>query len=294
LCVFIVLAILLITSVALFEKWYVSFAVGYPIEQAQKAYKQSQFDEAITILERLDVTHPLNAEQRVLLNDIYLAKSEYLTQRKIFPVALSTLGRISHDYARIAVVEQRRAELLQLIEETNRLEKKRALSVGRSRHSHASPVAASPAPASPVAASPVAASSAAASPADRSERAFSKQAAGLHSEVAPTPNVVTPLPIPVRSATGRNEPTFATVTRMLGSSLIRSHSSTAKTGPRPSPSKENREPSRWHAKSDLAQKDAVQYNELLAGYFSRPPNNSEVQAEPPSLHEWIEQGKPNF
>jgi len=270
-CVFIAFAIMLISSVVLFEKWYVSLTVSYPIEQAQKAYKQNQYDDAISILERLDAAHPLNKQQRALLNDIYWTKAEFLTAKKILPTALSTLARISHDYNKIAVVEQRRCKLLQLMEQSKRLESKSK----QSKNEHALLVDKQPSRTTPNEIVPVSAVT------PISTRATS-QSRLLPTGIASTPAI-----------SSANEPTFATVTRMLSVSIVGSQS-TAGTEPHRIKARQTREPSKWSSKSHLAEKDGVRYNELLAEYFSRPSKNSEVQAEPPSLNEWIEQGKPNF
>jgi hypothetical protein len=101
--------------------------------------------------------------------------------------------------------------------------------------------------------------------------------------------------VTAKSGNSSQQPTFATVTRLLGASILRptSHKTAKAEAPR-NTNTEIRSTSTDHAKSDLAEKDTVRYNELLAGYFSRPAKNSQAPAEPPSLHEWIEQGKPNF
>jgi len=43
----------------------------------------------------------------------------------------------------------------------------------------------------------------------------------------------------------------------------------------------------------ITENDQVRYNELLAGYFSQEHKVSGAN-EPPSLKEWIDNGRPKF
>ncbi|CAN5327785.1 hypothetical protein BH10CYA1_BH10CYA1_30100 [soil metagenome] len=113
---FAVVGLVLITFFLLgFEKSYSGFSNRYVIEQATQAYKEYRFDDAATMLERLSISHKLDDEQRTLLSDVYLSRSEQRVGRSDYAGAKSDLEKIPSQYSKFVLVTGKRNELVELI-----------------------------------------------------------------------------------------------------------------------------------------------------------------------------------
>jgi len=316
-----------------FEKSYSGFSNHYVIEQASQAYKENRFDEAATILERLSISHKLDDDQCTFLSDVYLARAEQRVGRSDYVGAMSDLDKIPPHYSKFLLVTGKKNELAELIKVQQAQLQAQATAAAKnhlksSDNSRLRLAAKTPVPSSTeaIASAPpaISGSTRAALQPVRSESiparlesmpAHSEPAlahsesisAGsesmpAHSESTPARSGSPPARSESRSVRSDLPParSESTASRFESS---KSHLEFSTTASESQPSSSEPAASRIESKvqkgsgkskvAKITENDQVRYNELLAGYFSQEHKVSGAN-EPPSLKEWIDNGRPKF
>ncbi len=310
----IVLGLVLITIFLLgFEKSYSGFSNRYVIEQATQSYKENRFDEAATILERLSLSHKLDDEQRTLLSDVYLARSEQRAGRSDYVGAMSDLLKIPPQYSKFILVTGRRNELAELIKVQQAQAQAQALAAAKN---HVKSERSKSQLSSKALANSATTATLQAPPAISVTPATETVSSGNHGQAQSTGSE---FPASRIESSGRAESQMShsgSQTLLSGSQTSHSGSQTSLSGSQAAQSEV--QPSRLETKptasnspamrseasvpngllkakaSKITENDQVRYNELLAGYFSQEHKQSSGASEPPSLKEWIDIGRPKF
>ncbi len=316
-----------------FESSYSGFSNHYVIEQATQAYKENRFDEAATILERLSISHKLDDEQRTLLSDIYLARSEQRVNRSDYVGAMSDLDKIPSQYSKFVLVTGKRNELAELIKVQQAQVQAQAFSATSSHlKSERNKLRLAAKTLVPPSTNSVSKAPLAISVASKAETV--PAATASPSQLTPTPPQSTPTPPQSTPTPPQSTPTPPQSTPTPPQSSPSPHESqtyrpeTPASRARPqartdsqapnsdapsnasspclesqptisstAPSKSEPSTQRGLLKAKtvkITENDQVRYNELLAGYFSQEHKQSSGSSEPPSLKEWIDIGRPKF
>lgn len=264
------------------DKSYTAFSTKYAIEQSAKAYKENRFNEAATILERLTVTHKLADDERALLNDIYLARADWHAQQQNYTAGLADLAKISPGYGKFLLVNQKQHEFGELL---------KTQSIAGTTKMHRSDAAASR--------RVLSASATRATKMRRSMDAPNLSTCALTNSVQRTE--------PMRHTAQMAKPTWTKAP--ITSAAPTHHWTDAVNGTAQAPqaavaaaptrrSSDVSTPAPQAAtgahRRKYAESEVVRYNELLAAYFSQDRKAASKPAEPPSLKEWIDLGKPSF
>lgn len=272
-----------------FEGEYSGFTNRYVMEQAKIAYKGNRFDEAGTILERYALTHKLTDSESNLLSDVYYARANERANRAQYALALADLNKINLQYSNYPLVTGKRNEILECV--------KVAQAKARLQNSHGRNTRSASAPSAPFAAKQIGLTP------DMVSKRFDKTIEktlvtahgaldgdmGRHNPRGGTDSV-TEIGTTARAATQRTpsdsaEQDTSSVHSKEGPAAV---TGSGKLVSPPLAAKTARAPAK------ITESDQVRYNELLAGYFSEEHKQAAPSPEPPSLKEWIEQGRPKF
>jgi hypothetical protein len=304
-----------------FEKSYSGFSSQYVVDQARQAYKDNHFDEAATFLERLALTHKLDEDSKTLLNDVYLARSSQRVQRLDYVGAMADLDKIPPQYSKFVLVTGRKNELTELIKVRRQQQQAQSFPLPKNRSrsdrskSHLASkesTQSSPGEQSMLAPPVMPAANSTESNWEHSPSGFRPQslasrfdsqatrgdsqslvAHGDSHSLAARGNSQSPVARgDSQSPVARGDARAAIAG---GDSALANDSATP---PQPDASRSDSAAKKVSAGKPRAVKitenDQVRYNELLAGYFSQEHKQLSAAAEPPSLKEWIDSGRPKF